>query len=82
MNANQNCNNQLVTEFRYRADLSDAYHLVANQMNWLSTLISVANKDQYNRKTLLDIAEYLADCFADEHARDAKTHDLELKKQK
>lgn len=62
----------VTNSFVYRNDMSDVHHLASTQMNWLSTLIHVASKDQHNSKTLLAIAEYLADCFDNEHAQDAK----------
>lgn len=75
MNANQKLQQEVETvtnSFVYRNDLSDVHHLASNQMNWLSTLIHVAKKSPDNSKTLLEIAEYLADCFDSEHTFQAK----------
>lgn len=53
----------------YPADkeLIDTYHVVTEQMEWLSTLIHVAKTDKYHGQTLLNIAEYLADEWAFDH---------------
>lgn len=50
-----------------RDELTDTYNVVAEQMEWLSTLIHVAKTDKYHGQTLLNIAEYLADEWAFDH---------------
>lgn len=75
MNANQKLQQEIETvtnSFVYRNDMLDVHHLVAEKMDWLSTLIHIAKKDEYNSDTLLAIAGYLADCFHSEHAQQAK----------
>lgn len=63
MNAKSIQQHTTVTQWRYQADLFDAYHLASEATEWLGVLITEAKRNidhPYRAKKLLEIAEYLA----------------------
>lgn len=68
--------------FTYLADLSDVNHLASEYFNWLSTLIHQAKKELDNHpaqaQNLLNIAEFLADNYANDFHSDASRLDDRL----
>lgn len=76
--------NAKITQIKqsYNVDLSDVNHLASECFNWVSTLIHQATKEMDNRpsqaKTLLNIAEYLADYYSEEFYQEATKADKAL----
>lgn len=68
---------QVQQSYAYRNDLHDVHSLASGYFDWLSTLVLQAQKaikedKAETAKTLLDIAQYLAEDQANEFLKQAK----------
>ncbi|WP_151832983.1 hypothetical protein [Acinetobacter ursingii] len=63
-------------------DLADAHALAQSQLSWIASLVSTVKANVESNKTyhnleLLEIAQYLAESFKDEHADKAHSYESE-----